>query len=233
MLKRRLIEHIEFPSKKSAVLGFTPLFIMGVVLVFVAQWLHANNLSSNVLFREPGFPPEPSYIGFFSHFGNALWFVGASIAGFCGFIAWQMDKQDQLSKYLMTMALGGFTLGVDDVYSVHDYIAYHDFKIPGWMFVFIYGFLALLIIILFRRQLHHEFVFVFTFVMLFVIAQVLDLALFLPQNWHTRLIEEYAELLGTLAYVVFCIRLSYSTVINHVIIKRPVENSNLTRNLKT
>ncbi|RMF79534.1 MAG: hypothetical protein D6737_11125 [Chloroflexi bacterium] len=213
---------------RSYVLGIIPLMLMIVVLLLIARWVFADpndDIYPDVLFIEPGFPPKVGYEGLFSNLGVVFLLVGATVTLVAAYVHGALYKGNRwLTGYLAAIGIAGLILGLDDMLSFHEYIAENDLDFIGQTAAkLLLASMWVVIAVVFFRQLRREIVFLLLFAFLFLFSQVYDemagdgITLagqnFRVERTETQVfIEESAEFLASMTFLIFTTRLSTTTL---------------------
>lgn len=214
-------------SRKVNWMGFFPLLLGGLILLFMTLFLSRNPHIHPVLlfgdlmdFIDPQF--QQPYIGLFSQVGLIFWFSAASVCGLAAFVNWGKDRLPKRRvQYLAAVALISAYLGLDDMLMFHERLFPVYLHLSEKVTLVIYGVVLLAVFLYFWREVgSQQFIFFLIFVGLIALTSAVDvlrtddqrdMAMMLPS---ATLLEEGSKFLSLIALWTYCLFLSHEALMD-------------------
>ncbi len=164
--------------------------------------------------------PQP-YIGLLSQVGLIFWFSGGSFCLLAGLILLDTGRTPKRTTlYILALGAMGFYLGLDDMLLLHEHLLVVYFHLSETLTNALYlGAFPLLIVLFWREIWKTQFTFFLLFVALLLCSEIVDMtrpdanAAILHTIPMFTMLEEGTKFLGLIAFWIYCLRLSFRTLI--------------------
>ena len=141
------------------------------------------------------------YTGFLSQVGILLWAGAASVCFFCGKVLRPSIVDHKLRRFLLISGVLTLYLALDDMFLLHEIVLPH-FGIPQELVMGGYVLVVLAYLFVFHRTILSTNFRLLSF-SLFFFATAVILDVFKPFELYLNLIEESAELVGLVSWMVY------------------------------